>query len=209
MTAKTERRRRAVAGFVLAAVCGLCSLAASGQAPDGQPSASSPSDYRIGPGDTLNVVVWRQPDLSALIQVRPDGKISTPQVEDMQAIGKTPTQLARDIEGVLAEILRTPQVTVMVEGFVGVVDSQIRVIGEVVMPGAFAYRDGMTLLDVVLAAGGLTDFARGNRSKLTRMVDGELREIRIRLKDLMDKGDLSVNMPMLPGDVVVVPEAVI
>jgi len=170
------------------------------------PQSDLPDDYQIGPGDSLNVFVWRQPELSTVIPVRPDGRISTPLVEDMRAVGKTPTELARDIEEVLSEYIRTPQVTVIVQSFVGTFGSQIRVLGQVVNPGPVRYMDRMTLLDVVLAAGGLTQFAAGNRSRLVRNVDGEVIEQRVRLERLLEDGDLSENVAVQPGDVLVVPE---
>jgi len=175
---------------------------------EAQDAASRDSGYLIGPGDTLNVFVWRQEELSANVPVRPDGKISTPLVEDMVAVGKTPTQLATDIEEVLSEYIRAPQVTIIVEEFVGTLDAQIRVLGQAVSPGAVPYRDRMTLLDVIIEAGGLTDFAAGNRSKLLRMVDGEQQEERVKLDKLINRGDLSENRIMQPGDVVVIPEAI-
>jgi polysaccharide export outer membrane protein len=199
------RRRRAFVGLLLAAGI-ACTNIALAQAPPVPPPGSE--NYLIGPGDTLNVFVWRQPELSATVPVRPDGQISTPLVEDIVAVGKTPTELARDVEKVLAEYIRTPQVTVIVEGFVGTFAAQIRVLGQVVNPGPVAYRDRMTLLDVVLEAGGLTEFAAGNRAKLTRTVDGKVVEHRVKVKKLIEKGDLSENMPVQPGDVLVIPEAV-
>jgi len=184
-----------------------CASAGYGQDPPTQPGLGT-DEYLIGPGDTLNVFVWRQPELSATVPVRPDGQISTPLVEDIVAVGKTPTQLARDIEAVLEEYIRTPQVTVIVEGFIGLASAQIRVLGQVTTPGPVAYRDGMTLLDVMLEAGGLAPFAAGNRSKLTRTVDGRVVETKLKLERLLEKGDLAENMPLRPGDIIVVPEAV-
>lgn len=174
-------------------------------APAGQ---QSNEDYQIGPGDTLNVFVWREPDYSVTVPVRPDGRISTPLVEDMLAVGKTPTRLARDIEQVLAVNLRDPQVTIIVESFVGTFKTQIRVLGEVATPGAYPFRDGMTLLDAMIQAGGLTQFAAGRRGRLTRVVDGEQQEMRIRLDRLMEQGDMTENQALVPGDVIVVPGAV-
>lgn len=171
-------------------------------------SASPTGEYLIGPGDTLQVFVWRQPDLSATVPVRPDGRISTPLVEDMTAVGKTPSELARDVERVLSEFIRSPQVTISVQDFVGTFGSQIRVLGEVVMPGPVPYRDRMTLLDAVLEAGGLTEFAAGNRSKLVRTVDGRTEERRLKLERLLNRGDLRQNLVVQPGDIIVVPQAV-
>lgn len=172
------------------------------------PAASSPAaDYRIGPGDTLDIRVWRQPELSAQLPVRPDGKISIQMVDDMVAVGKTPTELARDMEAVLAQYYRAPQVSVLITNFVGVVASQIRVLGEVVRPGAVAYRDGLTLLDVMLEVGGMTEFASGRRAELTRTVDGKVEKIPVRLDRLLEHGDTEENLPMQPGDLVTVPPA--
>jgi polysaccharide export outer membrane protein len=189
--------------MLLAVACAPVAFGQESPAP-----AADPDRYQIGPGDTLNVFVWQQPELSTVVPVRPDGQISTPLVEDIVAVGKTPTQLGREIESVLSEFIRTPQVTVMVEGFVGIASAQIRVLGQVVNPGPIPYRDGMTLLDVVLEAGGLAPFAAGNRSKLSRTVEGRPVEMRIKLGRLLEKGDLRQNMPVRPGDIIVVPEAV-
>jgi polysaccharide export outer membrane protein len=173
------------------------------------PLSSSPAgDYLIGPGDVLQVFVWREPELSVEVPVRPDGRISTPLVEDMVAVGKSPTQLARDIEGVLSEVIRSPQVNVIVQSFLGASGDQIRVLGQVTEPSSVPFRERMTLMDVMIEVGGLTDFAAGNRSRVVRNVDGRSEEIRVRLDDLLKKGRVDQNMPMRPGDVVIVPEAV-
>jgi polysaccharide export outer membrane protein len=201
------RFSRSIVGTTLALAL-ACAGVAHGQETPARAAPPGSGEYLIGPGDTLNVDVWRQPELSVTVPVRPDGRISTPLVEDLVAVGKTPTQLGRDIEGVLSEFIRTPQVTVIVEGFVGVASAQIRVLGQVTNPGPIAYRDGMTLLDVMLAAGGLAQFAAGNRSTLTRTVDGKVVKIKIRLARLLEKGELGENIPVRPGDVIVVPEAV-
>jgi len=181
------------------------------EAPQAAPpqAGSQPSaDYLIGPGDTLQVFVWGQPDLSVTVPVRPDGRVTTPLVQDIEAVGKTPSQLARDIEKVLSEFVRTPQVNVIVQGFVGTFGSQIRVLGQVAKPGAIPYRDKMTLLDAVIEVGGLTKFASGNRARLVRSVDGKSQEQRVRLDDLVNKGRVDKNVALRPGDVIIVPEAV-
>jgi polysaccharide biosynthesis/export protein len=195
-----RRRTGAVLWLLLPAM-----VCASGQ-PAGPGAAASAPEYLIGPGDTVQVFVWRNPELTVTVPVRPDGKISTPLVEDMPAVGKTPTQLARDIEKVLSEYVRSPQVNVIVTLPVSAL-SQVRVIGQVAKPGAVAYREGMTVLDAALAVGGLTNFAAGNRAHLVRTQDGKQVEIRIKLEDLMNSGDMSQNLKLRPGDVLVVPES--
>ena len=168
-------------------------------------SAVAP-DYRIGPGDTLQIFVWRNPELTQSVPVRPDGKISTPLVEDMVAVGKTPSQLARDIEGVLAEYIRSPQVNVIVTNPVSAF-SQVKVIGQVVNPQSLPYREGMRVLDAILAAGGLTEFAAGNRGKIVRKVDGKDTELKVKVEDLVNKGAMKHNLELKPGDVIVVPQS--
>lgn len=163
-------------------------------------------NYVIGPGDTLEVFVWRNPELTTTVPVRPDGKITTPLVQDMVAVGKTPTQLAHDIEKVLSEYVRNPMVDVIVTKPASAF-SQVKVIGQVNKPQAEAYRAGMTVLDAVLAAGGLTKFAAGNRAQLIRKEHGKEVHKRIKLGDLMNDGDMSQNLKLRPGDVIVVPES--
>lgn len=169
------------------------------------PAAVSP-DYKIGPGDTIQVFVWQNPDLSVTVPVRQDGKVSTPLVEDMPAAGKTASELARDIEGVLAEYVRSPKVNVFVMEAESAF-SQVKVTGQVANPQALPYRDGMTVLDAILAVGGLTEFAAGNRAKVVRTVDGVSREINVRLGRLLEKGDMSQNLVLQPGDVLLVPQS--
>lgn len=169
------------------------------------PSAVSDNQYIIGPGDTLQVVVWRNPEISTTVPVRPDGKISTPLVDNMVAVGKTPSQLARDVETRLAEYVRSPQVTVIVTQAASVY-SQVKVVGQVMRPQAVPYREGMTVLDVMIQVGGLGQFAAGNRAKIERLVDGKQVEIPVKLSRLLEKGDLKQNLRMLPGDVIVVPQ---
>ena|SRR5688572_15871617 len=168
----------------------------------------SRSDYVIGPGDTLQVFVWRNPELSTSIPVRPDGKISTPLVEDMVAVGKSPAQLARDIEKVLAEYVRSPTVNIIVANAASAL-SQVKVFGEVKVPQSVPYREGLRVLDVVLVAGGVTDFAAPNRAKIVRAAVGNQKpkEEKVRLGDLMQKGDMTQNLLLKPGDVLVVPQA--
>lgn len=170
------------------------------------PPQTTPSNYIIGPGDMLQVFVWRNPALSVTVPVRPDGKISTPLVENMVAVGKTPSDLARDMEKVLGEYIRSPQVNIIVQKALGEL-GEVNVIGQVAKPGPFPYHQGMTVLDAVNAAGGLTTYAAGNRARIVRQVDGHERNIRIKLNRLMQKGDLSQNFPLQPRDVIVVPQS--
>lgn len=163
-------------------------------------------DYVIGPGDTIQVFVWRNPELTTTVPVRPDGKITTPLVQDMVAVGKTPSVLSRDIEKVLAEYVRSPQVNVIVTQPTSAF-SQVKVIGQVIRPQSIAYRDGLTVLDAVLAVGGLGPFAAGNRAKVVRTENGKTDEIKVKIADLVNDGDLKQNIKLQPGDVIVVPES--
>lgn len=175
------------------------------QMPDAPPASQVGAQYIIGPGDTIQVFVWRNPDLSVTVPVRPDGKISTPLVEDLTAVGKTSSQLARDVERVLGEYIRTPQVNIIVSNPISTF-SQVKVIGEVRTPQSLPYREGLTALDAVLAVGGLTDFAAGNRAKIVRKgADGKNQEMKIRLDSLLKKGKIAENIPLQPGDVLIVP----
>jgi polysaccharide biosynthesis/export protein len=170
------------------------------------PTAAVGADYRIGPGDSLQIYVWQNPDLSVTVPVRQDGKVSTPLVEDMLAAGKTPSELSRDIEKVLSEYVKSPKVNVFVLIAVSAL-SQIKVTGQVKTPEALPYHEGMTVLDAVLAVGGLTDFAAGNRARVVRTVDGKQQEIKIRLDRLLEKGDMSQNITLRPGDVLLIPQS--
>jgi polysaccharide export outer membrane protein len=163
-------------------------------------------DYVIGPGDTLQVFVWRNPELTVTVAVRPDGKISTPLVENMVAVGKSPSQLARDIEVVLSEFVREPQVNVILGAAVSTF-SQVKVVGEVRTPQAMPFREGLRVLDVVLAAGGLTEFAAPNRARIVRQVNGKNVETRVKLGDLLNDGDLRQNIELKPGDVFIIPQS--
>lgn len=171
------------------------------------PNGVGPSpSYRIGPGDTLNIFVWENKDLSTEVIVDPEGRISLPLVKDMPAAGKTATQLARDIQNRLTKYVTDPVVTVMVSSFVGLYSEQIRVVGEVSKPSAIPYRKGMTALDAMIAVGGLTTFAAGNRAKLVRTRGGTETTYGLRLDKLMQDGDLSANVPLEPGDVIAIPQ---
>jgi polysaccharide biosynthesis/export protein len=180
------------------------SAGAQEAAQDAAAAAVAP-DYRIGPGDTLKVSVFQNDNLTATLPVRPDGKISTPLVEDMVAVGKTPSQLARDIEKSLAEYIKSPKVSVVVTVALSIY-SQVKVIGQVKTPESLPFREGMTVLDAVLAVGGLGQFAAGNRAQLIRTENGKQTEIKVKLDSLLNNGDMKQNLPLRPGDVLVVPE---
>jgi polysaccharide export outer membrane protein len=165
------------------------------------------TEYRIGPGDNLQVFVWNHPELTVTVPVRPDGLISTPLVEDLKAEGKTPSQLSRDLETALAEYVRSPTVNVIVTSFVGAFSDQVRVVGQAGKPQALPYRANMTLLDVMIAVGGLAEYAAGNRAAIVRQDNGQQLRIPVRLTDLLNDGDISANMQMRPGDVLIIPES--
>jgi polysaccharide biosynthesis/export protein len=197
---------RAVAMFATLALASACN--APGPAPvlpeSAQPAAT---EYIIAPGAVLSVFVWQHPDLSTTLPVRPDGKISTPLIEDMVAAGKSPTQLARDMEEVLGRYIRQPTVNIIMQTAAPSFQQQVRVVGQAAHPQALAYNDGMTLLDVMIQVGGLAQFAAGNRAKLVRRTaDGPV-EIAIRLDDLLNAGDMRQNVHIQPGDVIIIPEA--
>ncbi len=166
-------------------------------------------DYVIGSGDSLSIFVYRNPDLSeGGVSVRPDGRISTPLIEDIVAAGKTPTVLAREIEERLKKFVQEPNVTIIVRNFIGPTDRQIRIIGEATDPVAIPYRDHMTLLDVMIATKGLTKYASGNRSIIVRrMPEGKTQSIRVRISDLIKDGDISQNIEMVPGDTLIIPQS--
>lgn len=169
-------------------------------------AASPDYNYKIGPGDNLNIVVWRNPELSMNVPVRPDGKISSPLIDDLNAMGKDSTSLARDIEKELGKFIRDPVVTVIVTGFVGPYSEQIRVIGEAAKPQILSYKQKMTVLDVMIAVGGITDFADGNNATILRTTENNA-QYKVRLKDLVKRGDVSANVEMKPGDVLIIPQS--
>jgi polysaccharide export outer membrane protein len=175
------------------------------QAKLGQVDVEAPL-YRIGPGDNLQVFVWRNPDLTQGVTVRPDGRITVPLIDDLKANDKTPTELARDVENELATYIQDPLVTVIVNGFSGTFQQQVRVVGAATQPQAIPYRANMTLLDVMIQVGGLADFAAGDRAKLIRVVEGEQREFGVELDSLVRDGEISENVAMRPGDVLIIPE---
>jgi polysaccharide export outer membrane protein len=191
--------------LVLALGITFAGLAAAA-APAAPPPAAVTDDYVIGPGDSLQIFVHRNPELSVTVPVRPDGKITTQLVEDMVAVGKTSTQLARDIEVVLQEYVRSPQVNVIV-GSAASTFSQVKVVGQVRQPQSLPFREGLRVLDVLLASGGLTDFAAPNRAKIVREVDGKSVETKVKLGDLLNKGDMKQNHLLKAGDVLIVPQS--
>ena len=188
-------------------VLGACS-SLSGPGFEPAPTAAAVPDYSyvIGAGDNLQISVWRNPELSTSVPVRPDGKVSTPLVDELVAQGKTSPQLARDIEKKLATFVRDPIVTVIVTGFVGPYSEQIRVVGEASRPQFLPYKQKMTLLDVMIAVGGLTDFADGNRASILRGTENN-KQYSVRLKDLIRRGDVSANVEMRPGDILIIPQS--
>jgi polysaccharide export outer membrane protein len=203
-----DKARRVTRGAGLAAVSAVLLLAgcASSNLPPA-PKQAQTSNYRyvIGPLDTVNIVVWRNPELTTSVPVRPDGRITTPLAEDVQAIGRTPSELARDIEKSLGNFIRDPAVTVVVTGFQGPYNQQVRVIGEAARPAALPYRTGMTVLDAMIQVGGLTDFANGNGAVLVRA--GDNRQYGVRLRDLIGRGEIDANVELLPGDVIIIPQS--
>ena len=196
-------RAMVLIGAVLSAGCSIF----PGNLPPA-PVAAATQDYSyiVGPGDNLNIIVWRNPELSLSVPVRPDGKLSAPLIDELVAQGKNPIEIARDIEKQLAKYVRDPVVTVIVTGFVGPYDQQIRVVGEASRPQALPYRQKMTVLDVMIAVGGLTDFAAGNDAIILRAGDGN-KQYAVRLKDLIKRGDISANVEMKPGDVLIIPQS--
>lgn len=199
---------RLISAYTLSAALAVATISASAAVTPAvvpAPVGVGP-DYRIGPGDSLQIYVWQNPDLSVTVPVRQDGRVSTPLVEDMLAAGKTASELARDIEKVLAEYVRSPKVNVFVMIAVSAL-SQVKVTGQVKTPEALPYHEGMTVLDAVLAVGGLTEFAAGNRARVVRTVDGKQQEIKIRLDKLLEKGDMSQNIALRPGDVLLIPQS--
>jgi polysaccharide biosynthesis/export protein len=193
-------------GFILAVLALVVLAQGTAVAAEEQAPPPSTPDYIIGPGDALQVFVWRNPELSVTVPVRPDGKISTPLVQDMVAVGKNPSQLASDLEKVLSEYVRSPQVYVIVTQPISTY-SQVKVVGQVQRPQAVPFREGMKVMDVLLAVGGLSEFAAGNRAKIVRGEGGKGSEIRVRLADLMNKGDMRQNVVLKPGDVIIVPQS--
>jgi len=192
---------------MLLAVSGCASKTKKVVAAPAAPPAVEQSEYRIGPGDTLQVFVWNQPELTVTVPVRPDGMISTPLISGVPAEGKTATQLASDLEKALSEFVRNPKVSVMITTFVGAYGDQIRVVGQASKPQSMTYRANMSVLDVMIAVGGLAEFAAGNRAVIVRQEGDKQLRIPVRLRDLLDDGDITANVPMKPGDVLIIPES--
>jgi polysaccharide export outer membrane protein len=201
--------QRASRTFLIA--LGLAGLNACGSLQGAHPPAPMAVDspelrYKIGPMDTLNVVVWRNPELSTTVTVRPDGFVSMPLVQDLRAAGSTPADLAKSIEQSLSSLIRDPVVSVVVTNFQGVYSEQVRIVGEAARPQAVSYRQNMTILDVMIQVGGVTDFADGNGAVLIRGSEGG-KQYSLRLKDLLKRGDISANAAVMPGDIVIVPQS--
>jgi len=198
-------------------LAGLLTACASGPVFPPAPAKATPMPYKaaeasewfyvLGPGDSINVFVWGNSEVSGSFPIRSDGKVTMNLVEDLQASGRTPTQLAREIEKILAKYIQDPVVTVTVGGGIGPYDQQIRVLGEAAKPQSLSYREHMSLVDLMIAVGGITDFADGNRASILRVVDGKPQQYGVRLEDLLKDGDVSVNVDILPGDVLVIPES--
>lgn len=193
------------AGLALTTLAGCAGLTGGPYPAAPAKAATTDYNYIVGPGDTLNIIVWRNPELSQVVPVRPDGQVSTPLVDGLVAQGKTSTQIARDVEKELAKYVRDPIVTVIVTSFVGPYSEQIRVVGEAARPQFLAYKQNMTVLDVMIAAGGLTDFADGNNATLVRSAEGSKR-YNVRLHDLIKRGDIGANVEVLPGDILIIPQ---
>jgi polysaccharide export outer membrane protein len=206
MTKEGIRALTSVLGAILVVlVAGACSSkpevpAALAETPE------TPPFYQVGAGDSLTIFVWRNAELTTTVTVRPDGRISVPLIEDLYVEGKNPSDLAREIEAELAVYIQDPLVTVIVGGFVGTFPQQVRIVGEASEPRAIPYRANMTLLDVIIETGGLTEFADGNNTTLVRTEGGVQKEYRVRLDDLLEDGDISANVALLPGDILIVPE---
>ncbi len=194
----------AVVAFGLVALTGCASGGGYAPAPTSVPTVEH--RYKVGPLDVLAITVWRNPELSTTVTVRPDGRISVPLIDDVMAAGKNPSEVARELEKGLSKLLRDPAVTVMVSGFQGTFGEQIRIVGEAARPQSVPFRQDMTVLDVMIQAGGLTDYADGNAAVLVRGVE-KGKQYSLRLKDLLKRGDISANAPVLPGDIIIVPQS--
>jgi len=198
--------------LIAAMAASFSSLAAcaGGAAPDApltvQIDNAAIGEYLVGPGDTVQVFVWRSPELSTTVRVRPDGRISVPLIEDLEVAGRSPSAISRAVERRLAEFVVDPKVTVIIQDFVGQADRQIRVVGAAVKPQAIPYRKDMTVLDVLIASGGLTPFADGNGAVIVRRAGNGSSQYRVRLTDLMREADMGANAQVAPGDVLMIPQ---
>ena len=208
---KVQTMSRRVAALCLSGIIlGLAACSQYGTLPAALPAKEEgpgPWFYTLGPGDTVSIFVWRNPEVSSAATVRPDGRITVPLIEDLPVTGKTPTQLARDIEKELSLYIQDPLVTVISAGGVGPFAQQIRIVGEAVTPGAIPYTTNMTLLDAMIASGGLSEFAAGNRARIFRVVGGKRQVYRVRIDDLLKEADMEANVRMAPGDILIIPEA--
>lgn len=213
MKQQMQRVRNAQAGAswlaamtaVIAAIL-LTACATTAYPPAPASAGNVDYNYHIGPTDIVNVIVWRNPELSMTVPVRPDGKITTPLIDDLDALGKTPSELERDMEKALVKYIRDPVVTVVVTNFAGPATEQVRVIGEAAKPQVLPYKKDMTVLDVMIAVGGLTDFADGNSAHIFRLADGG-KLYSVRLRDLVKRGDITANVGMQPGDILIIPQS--
>lgn len=208
MFKKTGSIRRAVTGVAMMVVSALALTGCSSTKYPPAPVSASQADYSyvVGAGDNLNIIVWRNPELSLTVPVRPDGKIAAPLIDELAVQGKNSVEIARDLEKQLGKYVRDPVVTVIVTSFVGPYSEQIRVVGEAAKPQFLPYKQKMTLLDVMIAVGGLTDFADGNGASILRTADGG-KQYSVRLKDLIRRGDVSANVEMRPGDILIIPQS--
>lgn len=195
-----------IGAFALTVVTG-CGSNDYPPVPESQRTIDVDYDYILGPGDSVGIFVWGNEELSTLTSIRPDGKLTTHLVEDLEASGKTSSELARDIEAAYSEYVRQPVVSVTVSGFAGVPEQMIRVLGEATNPKRIPFRKHMTLLDLVIAVNGLTPYADGNNSVLVRVVDGKQQTYKLRIDDLIKKGDISANVSLKPGDILIIAES--
>ncbi|MDX6749962.1 polysaccharide export protein [Geminicoccaceae bacterium 1502E] len=206
LVARGAARVAVAVGLLAVAACS--SLPEAPLVPENVTHAPSAEKYRIAPGDELSIFVWQDRDLSLKVRVRPDGRISMPLLEDVEAAGRTPSELGRQLEQGLSTYVQEPVVTVIVADFLGPLDQQVRVLGEATTPQSLSWRPDMSVLDALIAVGGLTEFADGNGAILVRRGDGEPVRYRVRLADLLRSGDVSANAALLPGDVLIIPETV-
>lgn len=208
ITSNLFRKTTLALAALVATVAGLAGCASSEPAVSAAPAVEPvETEYRIGPGDTLQIFVWNHPELSLTVPVRPDGLLSTPLVENVKADGKTPSELGKDLEAAMGEYVRSPKVNVIVTSFQGSLEDRIRVVGAAAQPQALPYRAGMTLVDVMVAVGGLSEFAAGNRAVISRREGDKQVRIPVKLNDLLNRGDINADRPVKPGDVIIIPES--